>query len=52
MYLDQYKIEGTLNLDPNPCFTSLEIYPNFQEQLEEKLKDVQNENIPMPGTDP
>jgi hypothetical protein len=35
IYLDQYKIEGTLNLDPNPCFTSFEIYPNFQEQLEE-----------------
>lgn len=35
IYLDLYKIEDTLNLDTNPCFTSAEIYPEFQEHLEQ-----------------
>jgi len=35
IYLDLYKIEGTKNLDSHPCFSGPEIYPNFQEQLEE-----------------
>lgn len=35
IYLDLYKIPEALNLDRNPCFSSPEIYPNFQEQLEE-----------------
>lgn len=39
MYLDKYKIEGTVNLDPNPCFEDTNTYPNFQEKLEE-FKDL------------
>ena len=39
MYLDKYKIEGTVNLDPNPCFGDPNSYPNFQEKLEE-FKDL------------
>ncbi len=35
MYLDLYKIEGTLNLDSNPCFSNPDTYPLFQEELEE-----------------
>lgn len=35
IYLDLYKIEGTKNLDLNPCFSNDAIYPNFQERLEE-----------------
>jgi hypothetical protein len=34
-YLDLYKIENTINLDSHPCFSNSEIYPNFQDQLEE-----------------
>ena len=34
MYLDKYKIEGTLNLDSNDCFANEKTYPNFQEELE------------------
>ena len=35
MYLDLYKIEGTVNLDANPCFGNPDTFPNFQEKLEE-----------------
>ena len=35
MYLDQYKIDGTINNDTEPCFSNPETYPNFQEELEE-----------------
>ena len=35
MYLDQYKIEGTINNDQNPCFHDETTYPKFQEELEE-----------------
>jgi hypothetical protein len=35
MYLDLYKIEGTINLDRNPCFSNPDAYPNFQTKLEE-----------------
>ena len=35
MYLDQYKIEGTVNNDQNPCFHDPNTFPNFQEGLEE-----------------
>ena len=35
MYLDQYKIEGTINNDQNPCFHDETTYPQFQEELEE-----------------
>ena len=39
MYLDQYKIEGTINNDQNPCFHDETTYPKFQEELEE-FKDL------------
>ena len=35
MYLDQYKIEGTINNDQNSCFHDETTYPKFQEELEE-----------------
>tara|TARA_A100001201_G_scaffold7736_2_gene12306 strand:+ start:2022 stop:2894 length:873 start_codon:yes stop_codon:yes gene_type:complete len=34
-YLDEYKIEGTVNLDGNPCFESEDTFTSFQEKLEE-----------------
>ena len=40
MYLDQYKIIGSLNNDQNPCFHSPEAYPNFQEDLEKFKVDI------------
>ena len=39
MYLVQYKIEGTINNDQNPCFHDETTYPKFQEELEE-FKDL------------
>ena len=33
-YLDQYKIEGAVNLDDDPCFFDRNIYPNFQLELD------------------
>ena len=33
--IDQYKIEGTINNDQNPCFQDETTYPKFQEELEE-----------------
>ena len=35
MYLDMYKIEGTINNDTEPCFGNPETYPKFQEELEQ-----------------
>ena len=35
MYLDQYKIEGTVNNDQNPCFHDPNTFPNFQDKLDE-----------------
>ena len=35
MYLDQYKIEGTINNDQNPCFHDETTYPSFQSELKE-----------------
>ena len=35
MYLDKYKIEGTINNDQNSCFHDETTYPKFQEELEE-----------------
>jgi len=32
--LDLYKIDGAINLDPHPCFTTEGTYPNFQDDLE------------------
>ena len=34
MYLDLYKIEGSVNNDQNPCFHNEESCPEFQEKLE------------------
>ena len=34
MYLDCYKIEGTVNNDQNPCFHNQDTHPEFQEKLE------------------
>jgi hypothetical protein len=39
MYLDMYKIEGTINNDTEPCFSNPETYPRFQEDLQE-FKDL------------
>jgi hypothetical protein len=35
MYLDKYKIKGTINLDSNPCFNNLDTFPDFQDKLEQ-----------------
>ena len=32
--IEQYKIEGTINNDQNPCFLDETTYPKFQEELE------------------
>lgn len=39
MYLDLYKIQETVNLDNNPCFSNPETYPEFQIELE-KFKSL------------
>ena len=44
MYLDQYKIEGTINNDQNPCFSDPNTFPNFQEELE-RFKSVMIELV-------
>ena len=41
MYLDQYKIEGTINNDQNPCFHDETTYPKFQEELEAEKNNCQ-----------
>ena len=33
MYLDQYKISNTLNLNNHPCFHNPNTFPNFQNEL-------------------
>jgi hypothetical protein len=40
MYLESYKIEGTINNDQNPCFHSPNTYPNFQLELESFKSDI------------
>ena len=48
MYLDQYKIEGTINNDQNPCFHDETTYPSFQSELEEfkdLLKKLVEDNV-------
>ena len=35
MYLDQYKIDGTVNKDQNPCFNNPDTFPDFQNGLED-----------------
>lgn len=39
MYLDKYIIDGTINLDQNPCFRDESTYPFFQEDLN-KFKEM------------
>ena len=39
MYLDLYKIDGTINYDTEPCFHNPDTYPRFQEELQE-FKDL------------
>lgn len=34
LFLDQYKINGTLNLSRNPCYQDPNTYPNFQNEYE------------------
>ena len=38
MYLDEYKIEGTVNNDQNPCFHNPDTYPEFQMKLDDFKK--------------
>ena len=48
MYLDQYKIEGTINNDQNSCFHDETTYPSFQSELEEfkdLLKKLVEDNV-------
>ena len=35
MYINQYKIDGTINLDSHYCFGNKNSYPRFQEKLED-----------------
>ena len=39
MYLENYKIEGTINNDNDPCFHDMNTYPRFQEELQD-FKDL------------
>ena len=50
-YLDKYKIEGSINIDDNPCFNHELSYENFQEDMD-TFKDlligaVRNGNKPL-----
>ena len=48
MYLDMYKIEGTINNDADPCFHSEKTYPRFQSELIEfmdLLKGYVHDNV-------
>ena len=38
MYLEHYKIEGTINNDNDPCFHDANTYPLFQEKMEDFKK--------------
>jgi len=33
-YLDEYQIDGCVNIDTHPCFWNSESYPEFQEEIE------------------
>lgn len=49
LYLDLYKIPGTVNLDRNVCFSKTNTFPNFQGELENYklfLKKLFNDNKP------
>ena len=38
MYLENYKIQGSINNDNDPCFHDVNTYPLFQEKMEEFKK--------------
>ena len=38
MYLEHYKIDGTINNDSDPCFHDMNTYPLFQEKMEDFKK--------------
>ena len=38
MYLEHYKIEGSINNDNDPCFHDMNTYPLFQEKMEDFKK--------------
>ena len=44
MYLDQYKIDGTINKDQNPCFNNPDTFPDFQNGLED-FKNLLNKLV-------
>ena len=44
LFLDQYKINGTLNLSKNPCYQDPNTYPNFQNEYE-KFKIILGELV-------
>jgi len=49
LYLDLYKISGTVNLDTNICFSKINTYPKFQEHLKQYknfLKSIFLDNKP------
>ena len=46
--IEQYKIEGTINNDQNPCFLDETTYPIFQSELVEfkdLLKKLVKDNV-------
>lgn len=50
-YLEQYRIQGAVNIDGSPCFTNSDSYPNFQDDIH-SFKDlllgaVQNGSQPL-----
>ena len=47
MYLNQYMIEGTINLDSHGCFGSVDTYPNFQEELDKFVWTIMTKKGPM-----
>lgn len=40
MYLEQYKIEGTINNDQHPCFNSTETYKDFKSELDKFKTEI------------
>lgn len=40
---ENYSIEGTINLDPNPCFTRKTTYPPFQNELQQYQLNLKKE---------
>lgn len=40
MYLEQYKIDGTINNDQHPCFNSNETYKDFKSELDKFKTEI------------